>query len=139
MRSAHAAARDRAKREKRARSSYHGPMRPIGHVTHAIVETLGPLRALLAGLVIISVASAPFAGGEVVFTFPGVVSTLVAPPLAAMLMFLLLLDMLMTRLFLSDRSGVARQRLRRVLITEAILLAALVAAWAPFFSRFASR
>lgn len=107
----------------------------LAHLPNA----LGPLRTVLVALSLLGVLGAAFAGGEVTLTFPEVISTLIAPPFAVMMAFVLALDMLMTRLFMSDRTGLARQRLRWVLGIEGAVFVLLIVAWAPFFSQFASR
>ena len=118
---------------------------------------LGALRIALLAAVAVLVASAlfaspyPFAGGdvdrvvamfaangspgspEVEFSFGVLWTALVAPPLAVMMFFVVPLDMLMSRIYMADTVGAERARYRRILATEALALALLVAVWTPFF------
>ena len=46
-------------------------------------------------------------------------TTLVAPPLAVMMAFVVPLDMLMSRIYMADKHGAERARYRRILAAEA--------------------
>ena len=118
---------------------------------------LGALRIALLAAVAVLVASAPFASldpnamdsidlaralivenaalgsRDLDLSFGIVWRTLVAPPLAVMMAFVVPLDMLMSRVYMTDKHGAERARYRRILAIEALALAALVAAWTPFF------
>ena len=60
-------------------------------------------------------------------------TTLIAPPLAVMMAFVVPLDMLMSRIYMTDKEGTERARYRRILAAETIAFILLAAAWAPFF------
>jgi len=96
--------------------------------------SVGPLRLVLLVLATCAIALAPFSGGEVQYTFPEVITTLVAPPFAVMMVFILGLDMLMSWVFMAGREVADKRRLRAVIMLEIVALAALIAVWAPFFS-----
>ena len=122
------------------------------------LSELGALRVALLAAVAVLVASAPFSGGPgavdisaalvVEGDLPGsraldltlglVWTTLVAPPLAVMMAFVVPLDMLMTRIYMADKEGAERARYRRILTTEALAFALLVGAWTPFFAALLS-
>ena len=121
-----------------------------------VAET-GALRVALLAAVAVLVASAPFAsfgpegfeavhasralgvdGGalgprEIGISIGLVWTTLVAPPLAVMMAFVVPLDMLMSRIYMADKQGAERARFRRILAAEAFAFVLLVAAWTPFF------
>ena len=109
---------------------------------------LGALRVALLAAIAVLVASAPFAslhpgafdvsvalaGEDGPFTAPGAIwLTLVAPPLAVMMAFVVPLDMLMSRIYMTDKHGADRARYRRILAAETLAFLLLVVAWAPFF------
>ena len=109
---------------------------------------LGALRAALLAAIAVLVASAPFAslhpgafdvsvalaGDDGPFAAPGAIwLTLVAPPLAVMMAFVVPLDMLMSRIYMTDKQGAERARYRRILAAEALAFVLLATAWAPFF------
>ena len=121
------------------------------------VVEIGPLRVALLGAVVVLVASAPFAsfgpegfeaihasqalgvGGsalgprEIGVSMGLVWTTLVAPPLAVMMAFVVPLDMLMSRIYMTDKPDAERARYRRILAAESLAFVLLVAAWTPFF------
>ena len=118
---------------------------------------LGALRIALLAAIAVLVASAPFAsfgpdglggidasralgveGGalgsrDVNLSMGLVWTTLVAPPLAVMMAFVVPLDMLMSRIYMTDKPATERARFRRILAVEGLAFILLVAAWAPFF------
>ena len=86
-----------------------------------------------------SIGISGFSGGPVQFTFPEVVPTLVGPPFAVMTAFMLVLDMIMSRVFMNGSMAVETRRLKIIVLLEGLLLVTLLAAWAPFFSQLGSR
>ena len=118
---------------------------------------LGALRIALLAAIAVLVASAPFSsfgpdgsgaiefsralgveGGalgsrELNLSMGLVWTTLVAPPLAVMMAFVVPLDMLMSRIYMTDKPKAERARFRRILAAEAFAFVLLVAAWVPFF------
>lgn len=115
---------------------------------------LGALRVALLAAVAVLVASAPFASSDPFASgalegaagvspylhapFGTVWATLIAPPLAVMMIFVVPLDMLMSRIYMTGKQGVKRARYRRILAAEALALALLIAVWTPFFASLLS-
>ncbi len=99
------------------------------------LSDLGPLRWMLALLVALVVLMAPAALGETRLDWPMVVPTVVAPAVAPILFFVLMLDVLMTRVLMSSADPAGRARLRRALVFDLAVTGVLVLAWAPFFLR----
>jgi len=99
----------------------------------------GLLRVLLAVLALLVALAAPFADGPAVYHGWRMLPTVIAPTLAVVLVFALPLDMLMSRVFMSDQPEPVRARLRRIVRLEAGVLALLVAFWAPFFHALLTR
>jgi len=99
------------------------------------LATLGPLRVLLGLTLLLLSAARPFAGGTVHYSGWQMMPTLIIPAFVPIAFFVLLLDMLMTRVFLSSAEDAAgRARLRTVWWTEVALLALLLIAWGPYFT-----
>lgn len=98
-----------------------------------ILNTFGVLRLCLLSLVVLLIALSPFTGTTVrlggVFD---VITTLLAPAFYVVFVFVLPLDMVMTRVFMSAKSETDRRRLAKVFWTEVVLFVALVLAWLPF-------
>lgn len=96
------------------------------------VGKLGVLRTLLAIVILWFVVSAPFAG-EIVYSGWSIVPTLLVPVLVPIVFFVLPMDIIMSRIIMSD--GEARARLKAVILTDVVLLVVLFVAWLPYFAR----
>ncbi len=101
----------------------------------AWLDDLGTLRIALCAVVVALIAAAPFSGGQARFEGLAFVVTVLAPALFVMFVFILALDLVMTRVFLVDAEGDARRRLVRVLRVEGVLFAGLLLAWTPLVIR----
>ncbi len=96
------------------------------------LRRIGFLRAALMLTTVLLIFLAPFAGGHIQTSGWPLITTLLAPVCFAMFIFVLCLDMLMTRVFMSDSSEAERQRLTLIFRSEALLLLVLLVSWAPF-------
>lgn len=110
---------------------------------------LGALRVALLAAIAVLVASAPFASSDpfasdalegadgvspyLHASFGIVWTTLVAPPLAVMMAFVVPLDMLMSRIYMTGKPEAERARFRRILAAETLAFALLIGVWTPFF------
>ena len=97
------------------------------------------MRIALGLSMLILTAFAPFAGGPVEYHSIRIVPSLLVPTLVPMIAFVVLFDMLMTRVFMVEKSGHERTRLKRILWFESGLLAVLIIAWWSFFSGLLTR
>lgn len=98
----------------------------------SLTRDLGPLRVAMAVTVALLVIAAPFALQPTNPNGWAIWPTVVAPALFVIFIFVLPLDVTMTLVFRADKEGAERARLTRVLTTELVLIALLVAAWIPF-------
>lgn len=98
------------------------------------LRELGALRLALLASVAMLVASAPFASPEADYSPARIWPTLLAAPVALMMAFVVPLDVLMTRIYMSGKSGAERARYRRILMIEAAAFVLLIVAWMPFFA-----
>jgi hypothetical protein len=57
----------------------------------------------------------------------------VVPVLVILLVWILLFDMLMARVLMSEQQGQPRERHKTILLVDAILLGALLLFWGPFY------
>jgi len=99
------------------------------------VNLFGALRVLLVIGVVALVIAAPFSDGPAHATGWPLVRSVIAPTLFVIMAFVLPLDITMTLVFMSDRQGPERRRLRLVAQAEAVLLAAMLVAWLPLLMR----
>lgn len=97
-----------------------------------LLRDLGTLRVLLMLAVMLSILAAPFADGTERLRGWMLVPTVLGPTVMMMLVFVLPLDMVMSRVFMADSPPPRRRRLKRVILTELAALACLIGAWLPF-------
>ena len=96
------------------------------------LRRVGFLRAVLMFVTVLLILLSPLAGGHIQTSGWSLITTLVAPVSFVIFAFLLCLDMIMTRVFMSGSDHAERQRLTVVLRSEAVLLVVLLLSWAPF-------
>jgi len=101
------------------------------------LRRVGFLRAVLMLITVLLAFLSPFAGGEAQTSGWPLVTTVLAPVFFVIFAFVLSLDMLMTRVFMSGSSGAERQRFRIIVRSEALLLVILLASWTPYLLTFA--
>ena len=100
-----------------------------------IASQLGVLRLLLLVGVVALIVAAPFSDVPAHSAGWPLVRGVIAPTLFVIMAFVLPLDITMTLVFMSGRQGPQRRRLRRIAVTEAVLLAAMLVAWTPLVLR----
>lgn len=122
------ASKSRPSAKKKARS----PVRPQRRVQNLLGQ-MGVLRIVLVSIAIIDILLAPKPGTPVIYTGWELVTTLIVPVLAPILLQVLLLDALMGRVLMSSNQGVERARYRRLMIVDLVIAAALLAGWTPYF------
>lgn len=98
-----------------------------------LLEQMGVLRVVLVSAAILDILAAPAPGTPVTYTGWALVTTLIVPVLAPILLQVLLLDALMGRVLMSSNQGTERARYRRIMIVNLVIAAVLVLGWAPYF------
>ncbi len=101
--------------------------------TESLLRQMGVLRVVLIALVILDILAAPRPGTAIVYSGWEVVTTLILPVLAPILLQVLLLDALMGRVLMSSSKGTERARYRRIMVVNLMFSAALVLWWLPYF------
>ena len=96
------------------------------------LRRIGFLRAILMLGAVLLIILAPFSGGRLDTSGWALVTTLIAPVGFVIFAFLLILDMIMTRVFMLDSSDEDRRRFVLIIKSEAIVLVLLLLAWTPF-------
>ncbi len=92
---------------------------------------LGALRIALAFFTFVVASMAPFSGLETTYHDIALFPAVIAPVMAILLFFGLLLDMLMGGVFMSEAG--ARAKYKTVLLADALLLLILLFSWGPFY------
>ena len=98
-----------------------------------LLGQLRPLRAALILGAIITVLAKPDVGAPVVYAGWEMVRTLLIPVLAPLFFMLLMLDALMSRVWMSEAEGAEWKRLRLVFRVDIIVGFVLLAYWLPYF------
>ncbi len=98
-----------------------------------LLGQLRPLRAVLILAAIIAILGRPEVGEPVVYSGWGLVNTLLIPVLAPLVFMLLMLDALMSRVWMSEAEGEEKKRLWLVVRVDIIVGLLLLVYWLPFF------
>lgn len=95
---------------------------------------LGALRLVLLFCAVVLLVFVPAPGTRAVFTGWPLVTTVLAPVLAPLIVMVLLLDALMARVFLTDAEGPARRRFKTAIVVNLVAVLALVLRWLPYYA-----
>lgn len=98
-----------------------------------LLQQMGVLRVALVGAAILDILVAPNPGTPVVYSGWALVTTLIVPVLAPILLQVLLLDALMAKILMSSNRGAERARFRRIMIVDLVIAVVLILGWAPYF------
>jgi uncharacterized membrane protein len=100
------------------------------------LNTLGELRSLLIGGAAVCIFSSAFTtNDEVRMHGWGLFPDVFAPVLAIILVFVILLDVLMSRIYMSDQADDIKQRYRTIIRTELLSVLLLFVVWIPYYVR----
>ena len=100
-----------------------------------LLADLGVLRTLLVSSTLALIMLAPFADGTTNVHGIKLFTSVVAPALMVIFVFVLMLDIVMTRIFSIDAEPGRQAGMRRAVRLELFAPIALLAAWAPFLLR----
>jgi Na+-driven multidrug efflux pump len=96
------------------------------------ISQLGPLRVMLAVLAIISIVFTPDAGTSVVYSGWGLFHTVLVPILAPLIFMVLMLDVMMSRIWMTDKQGAERKRFVTIIMIDLVLGLGILIVWLPF-------
>jgi hypothetical protein len=105
----------------------------LGARIGSLALRLGPLRIMLTGLVVLLSLFPTSPRTDIGYSGWALITTLLAPAIVPIVFMGLLLDMLMTRVWISSAQGADRNRLKGILIFETLLAIVMLVAWLPFF------
>lgn len=94
---------------------------------------LGVLRVGLLFSALSTMVLAPPPATAGVYTGWAFVPTVLAPVLAPLILMVLLLDTMMSAIFMIDKDTAERRRYRMIIATHLVCVAALVVRWLPYF------
>ena len=101
-----------------------------------IKETLiemNPLRIILNGTAIALILLRPELGTPMTYEGWAMVSTLLAPVVAPIIFMLLMLDSLMSRVFMAEKPPEVQAHFRRIMRVSLLMGIALFVYWVPYF------
>ncbi|MDT8405595.1 hypothetical protein [Sulfuriflexus sp.] len=101
----------------------------------AFMLYIGELRTMLITTAVICVAFIPFTSDEIRTEGWGLFPDVLAPVVSMILVFGILLDMLMSRVFQVGGEDGAREKFAFIFKLEGLVLLALIGLWAPYFYR----
>lgn len=96
-----------------------------------LLQDLGAMRLLLLGVVLVTLPMAAFT--DATPEGLGVVSAYIAPAVAVLLVFVLLLDALMNRIFAIDGDDRHRHLTRIRTRADLLALLAILLVWGPYY------
>jgi len=103
---------------------------------HPLLNTLnqlGPLRLMLSLLAIIAIGLTPQPGTLPVYTGWELFHTLIIPVMAPLVFMGLMLDTLMSGVFIIDKQGAERKRYITAIVVNVLLAVVIVIRWLPYF------
>ena len=103
------------------------------HFNMTLLNTLGFLRTGLIALALINMLLRPTPGTTAAREGIEIISTLVAPAAAPILMMVILFDALMSKVRSSESSGEEKTRFQRIMLTELATVVIMIIAWLPYF------
>ncbi len=90
---------------------------------------------MLVVIVLLLIVMGPISGGEARNSGFALFTGVVAPSFYVIMLFVLPLDMTMSRVFMGEAQGDERARYRFIIRLELVLLALMLLAWLPFILR----
>lgn len=87
---------------------------------------------MLVIIVLILIVMGPFSGGDPTVAGFALLTSAVAPALYVIMLFVLPLDITMSRVFMKEAQGPERARYRFIIRLEVLLFVLMLLAWLPF-------
>ena len=101
-----------------------------------LVSSIGPLRFMLHALTLIFILLSLFVGDTVYYTGWRMLSSLVVPALIPIIFFGMLLELMMSTVFLIDAEEVEKKtRFKTIIKIDLLLVAGLLLFWVPVLMR----
>ncbi len=93
----------------------------------------GPLRAALLCLAVIVIVLVPEPGTPGIYVGWAFLWTVLIPVLVPVIFMVLMLDTLMSSIFLVDKEGAERRRFKTIIFTNVLLGLGIVYYWLPYY------
>ncbi|MCK4742651.1 MAG: hypothetical protein KAT25_02400 [Sulfuriflexus sp.] len=99
----------------------------------SFLKSIGELRIMLLSATLLSLSAIPFTDTDVRMDGWGLFPDVLVPVVSFILLFILFLDMLMSRVFMIEADGEKRQRFSRIFWLELIQVVLLISLWSSYF------
>jgi len=96
-------------------------------------DELGALRVVLLITTLLSLSAIPFTDTEVRMEGWGLVPDVLVPVVSFILVFIILLDMLMSRVFMIEADAEKRKKFNKIFFLELMQVTSLLLLWSPYF------
>ena len=97
-----------------------------------LIKQLKPMRVLLVVWALLTILFRPEPGSEVVYEGAQMITTLLVPVIAPILFMLLLLDSLMSTIWVTQTEGDEKKRYRNNIIINLTVVGLLLYSWVPY-------
>ena len=98
-----------------------------------LIKSLGFLRLGLLAMAVLNILLRPTPGAAPHYSGWELITTLVAPAAAPILLMVILFDTLMSKIRASDSQGEERRRFTHIMLAELAVAIILLIAWLPYF------
>jgi len=97
------------------------------------LDSLGVLRVTMLCTTLLSLSAIPFTNTDVRMEGWGLLPDVLVPVVSFILVFILLLDMLMSRVFMIEAEAQKRQRFSKIFWVEFAQVVSLIVLWSSYF------
>jgi len=97
------------------------------------LSDIGELRVVMLFTTLLSLSAIPFTSTDVRMDGWGLLPDVLVPVVSFILVFILLLDMLMSRVYMIDADAEKRLRFKNIFLLELAQVLALIGLWTPYF------
>jgi len=95
---------------------------------------MGALRVMLMTITLLSMSAIPFTDTNVRMEGWGLLPDVLVPVVSFILVFIILLDMLMSRVFMIEADEAKRKKFNKIFLLELVLIVSLILFWSPYFT-----
>lgn len=102
----------------------------------AVVSRIGPLRFMLQSLAFVFIFLSQFVGSKAVYSGWEILPTLIVPALIPIIFFGMLLELLMSTVFMVDAEEAEKKaRFRTIIKIDVLIITGILLFWVPTFMR----
>ncbi len=100
----------------------------------SFLNEIGTLRVMLMFATLLSLSAIPFTDTNVRMDGWGLLPDVLVPVVSFILVFIILLDMLMSRVFMIEADEAKRSKFNKIFLLELMLIISLLVLWSPYFT-----